>query len=176
MPGWPLLIGRLRGAGGDDLTPWLWAVTLWSQLGSREKRFGTGAMIFSAPSPGRGQLLATFAGGVICAAVVGSAGIVRGLFHADPMAIAATITGMCFVPALALALGVWTGSGKFFEALFAVWWYVGPAHALPGLDFVGVTTASQTPARFATICSLGLLIAALIGRSRQVAYPLAARG
>ncbi len=156
------------------IAPWLWAVTLWSQLGNRERRFGTVAMVFSAPSPARGQLLASYAGGVICAVVIGSAGIARGLFHADATALAAALAGICFVPALALALGVWTGSGKFFEALYAAWWYLGPAHALPGLDFIGVSAASQTPARFAML-ALVLLIAALIGRSRQVAYPLAAR-
>ena len=156
------------------MAPWLWPVTLWSQLGTREKRFGTGAMVFSAPSPARGQLFATYAGGVIVAAIAGSAGIARALIEADALALGATFAAIFFVPALALALGAWTGSGKFFEGLYAAWWYLGPAHAVPGLDFVGVSPASQTPVRFAVL-ALGLLAGAMIGRSRQVAYPMAAR-
>jgi hypothetical protein len=156
------------------VAPWIWPVTLWSQLGTREKQFGTSAMVFSAPSPARGQLFASYAGGVICAAVIGSAGFVHALIQTNAVAFGATFAGVCFVPALALALGAWTGSGKFFESLYAAWWYLGPVNAVPGLDFVGVSAASQTPVRFALL-ALGLLVAAMIGRSRQVAYPLAAR-
>ena len=156
------------------LAPWLWPVTLWSQLGTRERRYGTAAMVFSAPSPARAQLLATYVGGMALALVAGSAGLARGLIHGDAQALGATVAGMAFVPALALTLGVWTGNGKFFESLYTAWWYIGPAHAMPGLDFIGVTTASQTPTRF-LIAALALLVCAFAGRVRQTAYGFALR-
>ena len=49
------------------IAPWLWTVTLWSQLGTRERRFGTAPIVFSAPSPARAQLFATYAGAVAIA-------------------------------------------------------------------------------------------------------------
>ena len=156
------------------IAPWLWPVILWSQLGTRERRFGTAAMVFSAPSPARAQLLATYTGGVAMALVAGCAGLARGLIHGDGQALGATVACIVFVPALALALGVWTGNGKFFEALYTAWWYIGPAHAMPGLDFIGVTTASQTPVRF-LVAALALLACAFAGRVRQTAYAFALR-
>jgi hypothetical protein len=34
------------------------------------------------------------------------------------------LAGALFVPTFALALGVWSGSSKLFEALYTLWWYV----------------------------------------------------
>ncbi len=151
------------------LAAWIWPVTVWSQLGSRESRFGTSAIIFSAPSPLGWQFLATYLAGWLCALAAGSGPILRALLAADAPALGAVLACVCFVPALALALGVWTGSGKFFEALYTAWWYAGPAHFIPGLDFAGGSPQSQQPLLFAAL-ALGLGVTAWIGRGRQIAY------
>lgn len=75
-----------------------------------------------------------------------------------------------FVPTLALALGIWGGSTKFFEALYVVWWYIGLASGLAALDFMGATQkaiARGMPSIYlgATAALLGL---AALGRTRQI--------
>ncbi len=94
---------------------------------------------------------------------------IRLLLSANWPQAAAWLAGALFIPSLSLALGVWSGSSKFFEALFTVWWYIGPAHQLPGLDFMGLSPASSTPGIYWTLAA-GLVLASCLGRRRQVAY------
>ena len=70
--------------------------------------------------------------------------------------------GALFIPSLALALGVWSDSSKLFEALYTVWWYVGPLHQVPSLDFVGGSRASSSPGLY-LILAAGLLLASYSG-------------
>jgi hypothetical protein len=94
---------------------------------------------------------------------------VRLLLSANGQMFAAWLSAALFIPSMALALGVWSGSGKFFEALYTVWWYVGPLHQLPSLDFVGGSRFSSSPGFYLTLAA-ALLLAACAGRRRQVAY------
>jgi hypothetical protein len=70
-----------------------------------------------------------------------------------------------FIPSLALALGVWSGSRKLFEVVYTVLWYVGPLNNVPALDFIfgpastGITFAMAT---------LVMLAAATLGRHRHL--------
>jgi hypothetical protein len=70
------------------------------------------------------------------------------LFARDVAGLAAWGAGALFIPALALALGVTTGTRKFFEALYTAWWYVGPLHHTPQVDFMGTTAQSSTPGSY----------------------------
>ena len=51
--------------------------------------------------------------------------------------------GALFVPALALALGAWTGSSKPFEVVYVTWWYM-VVNLVAPLDFMGVTSGLGT--------------------------------
>jgi ammonia channel protein AmtB len=82
---------------------------------------------------------------------------------------AAWFAGALFIPSMALAMGVWSGSSKLFEAVYTVWWYLGPLHQMPSLDFVGGTRASSSAGLYLALAA-GLLLAACLGRRRQVAY------
>jgi len=65
---------------------------------------------------------------------------------------------------------VWTGSGKFFEALYTVLWYVGPMNHLPQLDYVGGTATpdrAQITLGF-LVASAALLVLSFAGRKRQL--------
>ena len=93
----------------------------------------------------------------------------RLLIGSDGYALAAWLAGALFIPSLALALGVWSGSSKLFEALYTVWWYVGPLHPIPSLDFVGGSRASSSPGLYLSLTAV-LLLASCLGRRRQVAY------
>jgi len=87
------------------------------------------------------------------------------VFAADWQRLAAWLAGALFIPSLALVLGAWTNSSKAFEAIYTFWWYVGPAHHTPGLDFMGTSRASCQPIAYALAAVL--LVAAAYWRRRQ---------
>jgi len=146
---------------------WLWPVLLWSQLGTREAQWSTGALIFSAPRAVPRQLLASYAAGVVVALLTGGGLALHLLYLHDFAGLGAWAAGALFIPALALALGVCSGSRKFFEALYTVWWYIGPLHHIRQLDFMGTTPASSTSGGYLA-ASVLLLIAAYAWRKVRV--------
>ena len=76
------------------------------------------------------------------------------------------LAGLLFIPSLALALGVWTGSSKAFEVLYALFWYLGPLNKVLELDYVGAHT--QDYLAIYLLLSIILVLLALIGRARQI--------
>jgi len=139
----------------------LWPVLVWSQLGTRENRFGTGALMFSSPEPSRKQLTATFVAGILFTTVVTAGPGMRALIPGD--------WGAIFIPALALALGTWSGTSKTFEATYTIWWYAGVANHIRGLDFIGTLEQSRTPMVF-LVLALALAATAYAGRRVRLAY------
>ncbi len=154
---------------GVLLAAWIWPVLVWSQMGCRESRYATQSLIFSADRVVYRQLAALWTAGVAVALVTGAGTGFRMLISANWQMLAAWLAGALFIPSLALALGVWSGSSKFFEALYTVWWYVGPLHQTPSLDFVGGSRVSSSPDLYLSLAA-GLLIMSCLGRRRQVAY------
>lgn len=154
---------------GVILAAWLWPTLVWSQMGTREAQFSTGALIFSAPRAVPRQLLAIYAAGVLLALLTGGGLGLHLLFARDFAGLAAWSAGALFIPALALALGVATGSRKFFEALYTGWWYIGPLHHIRKLDFMGTTAESSTTMAYAVAAVL-LVLAAYIWRKVRLAY------
>jgi hypothetical protein len=154
---------------GVLLAAWLWPALVWSQMGCRESRNATQSLIFSAERVVYRQLAALWIAGVLVALMTGAGTAFRLLTSLDWPQLAAWCAGALFIPSLALALGVWSGSSKLFEAIYTVWWYVGPLHQLPSLDFVGGSRASSSPGLYLTLAA-GLLLASCLGRRRQVAY------
>ena len=155
--------------GGVLLAAWIWPALVWSQMGCRESRHATQSLIFSAERVLYRQLAALWTAGVLVALVTGAGVGVRLLGSSNWQMLGAWFAGALFIPSLALAFGVWSGSSKLFEAVYTVWWYVGPLHQLPSLDFVGGSRASSSPGLYLTLAA-GLLLAACLGRRRQVAY------
>ncbi len=49
---------------GVILAAWIWPILLWSEMGTREARFSTTSLIYSARNAFPGQLLASWAGGL----------------------------------------------------------------------------------------------------------------
>jgi hypothetical protein len=168
-----LIVGSLASSGdaaeGVLIAAWIWPVLVWSQMGSREASNATQPLIFSSPRALYRQLPAAWAAGVVVAALTGGGAAIRLLLSADWHALAAWFAGVLFIPSMALALGVWSGSSKPFEALYTVWWYIGPAHQAPGWDFMGTTAASQSP-RLYLLIAAALLAASYGGRRIRLAY------
>ncbi|MEO6194432.1 MAG: hypothetical protein ABIS20_15590 [Thermoanaerobaculia bacterium] len=150
---------------------WLWPILRWSAMGTREARHGTDGLVFSAARPLSRQLPAVWAAGVLLAVITGGAALVRFALAGDWMAAGAWAVGALFIPTLALALGVWSGSGKLFEVLFLIFWYLGPMQKVPVLDYLGaVPRAVQAGMPLAYLAATGLLMAAAVaGRKRQLA-------
>lgn len=145
---------------------WIWPILVWSPLGNRESRFGTGEILFSAPRPLGRQLPAAWTAGVLVAMAIGGGVAVRHLMTGDLRALGAWAVGAMFIPMLALALGVWSGSGKLFEALYLVLWYVGPMNRTPHLDYLGSTGQGRPLAWLAATAVLAAV--AVAGRRRQL--------
>jgi hypothetical protein len=153
-------------------TAWLWPLPVWSAMGTRESRYGTGALLFSSARILPRQLLATFLAGVAVAAVAGAGAGVRLVLAGALPGLLAWIAGALFLPALALCLGVWTRTSKAFEALMAALWYVGPMNHVPGMDYTGAADGTLT-IHYAAIYSalaLGLVLAALARRRTELRH------
>jgi len=154
---------------GIVATTLLWPVLVWSQLGTRESRFGTSPLMFSSPEPLRKQLTATLLAGILFTAAVTAGAGLRALLAGDRGAIAAWAACILFIPALALALGAWSGTSKTFEAIYTIWWYFGVVNHTPGLDFIGTFDQSRKPMAFLML-ALALAAAAYAGRRVRLAY------
>ena len=165
-----LLVGQLVSPapnvrGGLLLAAWIWPVLLWSQMGCREARHATGALVFSSEQSLSRQLPALWTAGTLIALLTGCGAGIRLLLAADWHSFAAWLAGALFIPSLALALGTWTGASKTFEAIYTIWWYIGPGHQMPGLDFMGLTPPSSSPTLYAI--AAGVLLVAAYWRRRQ---------
>jgi hypothetical protein len=148
---------------------WILPLALWSALGTREKRYNTDQLVFSAPHPLSRQLPLAWLAGVTVALVAGAGVAVNLVLADDWLHLLAWGIGALFIPTLALALGVWSGSSRLFEVVYMLWWYAGPISRTESLDFMG--TGSSLP--LSRVLAYGLftiLLFALtvIGRRRQI--------
>ncbi|HUM07222.1 MAG TPA: hypothetical protein VLT90_17265 [Terriglobales bacterium] len=155
--------------GGVLVAAWIWPILVWSSMGARERRNETESLIFSSARALPRQLPAVWIAGVVVALLTGGGVGIRLLLRGDFAGAEAFLAGAFFVPSLALALGVWSGSSKPFEAIYTAWWYVGPAHHTPGIDFMGVSAASSEPVVFA-MAAVALVAVAYWGRRVRMGY------
>ena len=138
-------------------------------MGTREARHRTSQLLFTAPHSLSRQLPAAWLAGVILAFATGAGfGLKLALTH-DWSGLFGWTVGAMFIPTAALAMGVWSGSSKLFEALFMVCWYIGPVHKVGHLNFMTTSSAAITAGLpwFYLAATVVLLAAALIGRRRQ---------
>lgn len=152
---------------------WIWPILIWSALGAREKRFGTQQLLFSCSRILSRQLPAAWLAGVIIAALLGAGTGFRLAIAGQKANLFAWAVGALFVPSLALALGVWSGTSRFFEGLYTALWYIGPLNRVPGIDFTGGGSGALA-GRFAVVylgITATLLTAAFFGRGRQLHRP-----
>ena len=169
-----LLVGQLVSPepsvrSGFLVVAWIWPILLWSQMGCREARRATASLLFSCERNLSRQLPALWMAGVLVALGTGVGVGIRLLMTRDFHSLAAWGAGAVFIPSFALALGTWSKSGKAFEAIYTVWWYLGPAHQMPGMDFMGTTPASSNPAAY-VLAAIALIAVAYWGRRVRLGY------
>jgi len=139
-------------------------------MGARERRHATESLLYSSPRPLARQLPATWLAGVAVSVAMGGGVALRLALAGETAALGAWAVAALFIPSLALALGTWSGSGKLFEALYTMVWYLGPMNHVPTLDFIGVTPQSAalgTPLHF-LVATVVLLALAALGRARRL--------
>lgn len=152
------------------IAAWIWPLLIWSAMGTRETRLRTDQLVFSTAHPLRRQLPACWLAGVIIALLTGGGTGIRLVVAGEQFGLIAWTVGAFFIPTMALALGVWSGSGKLFEVLYLFLWYLGPANHMGEVDFMGVTgllLPPRTPALFCAITAV-LAVFAITGRKRQL--------
>ena len=152
------------------IAAWIWPLLIWSAMGTRETRLRTDQLVFSTAHPLRRQLPACWLAGVIIAILTGGGTGMRLLFAGEQLGLVAWAVGAFFIPTMALALGVWSGSGKLFEVLYLLLWYLGPANHLGEIDFMGAMgplLPPRTPLLFCAITAT-LAVFTVAGRKRQL--------
>jgi hypothetical protein len=145
---------------------WVWPILLVSPIGNREARFNMQQIAFSSASPLWRQLPAQWIAGFIVILIMGSGAALKFMISGDLVGMLAFLSGALFIPSLALALGVWSGSSKPFEIVYVSLWYLGPLNKVPGLDFIGAQTDGRP--EFFIPLSLALIAFAFLGRARQL--------
>jgi hypothetical protein len=151
-------------------TAWIWPVLIWSAMGTREDRFGTRSLLFSSPRILLRQLPACFLAGFAIAVITGAGVAVRLIMSGQMHNFAGWLAGALFLPAMALALGVVSGTGKAFEAILTLLWYVGPMNHTPGMDYTGAANESMVIpyAVIYAVLTIGFLVFAFFWRGRQL--------
>ena len=92
--------------------------------------------------------------------------IIRFTVDGDSVGLLALFSGAFFIPSLALASGLWSGTSKLFEILYMLIWYLGPLNKLMALDYIG-SHGNGRPEFFIPF-SIVLIVLAFIGRTRQI--------
>jgi hypothetical protein len=143
---------------------------VWSAMGARETRFGTRALLFSSARILPRQILACWLAGFALAVVFGSAAGLRILTTQGAIAFLPWLAGAAFLPSLALALGVWSGTSKPFEGILTAMWYIGPINRVSGIDFTGSSNGPLAMHYVGVylVSAVVLLVAAAALRSRQI--------
>lgn len=145
---------------------WIWPILIWSAMGNREIHNNVQQLAFSSVSPLWRQLPAQWLAGFLVTLAVSSGAILRFSIDGDAPALLALLSGALFIPSLALAAGVWSGTSKVFEILYMVIWYLGPMNKIAELDYSGAH-GSGRPEFFIPV-SLALLALAAAGRAKQL--------
>lgn len=143
-------------------------IKLWSDLGSREKKYNTSQLIFSAPYSVKHQLTAQWVSGVIVTVLLLTGLGIRTLMAADILSMVSLLICALFVPTLALFLGILTGKSMVFEIIYITLWYIGPLNKLPVLDYTHFFTDSQNTNIQYLVLTVLMIVLSIIGRKRQI--------
>jgi hypothetical protein len=144
---------------------WAWPILLLGRLGCREAQNDTHQIVFSAPRPLLNQLPALWLSAFAVLALLGSGALIRFLAAGEFTSLLAWLAGAMFIPSLALALGVLTGSSKSFEVVYVLWMY-GVLQRVPAFDFVGTTP--ESPWQIYALLALGLMVVTVLVRQWQL--------
>lgn len=171
-----LVIGPLGVSIGTARTilllAWVWPILLLSGLGCRENRFDTRQIVFAAPRPIANQLPAAWLVAFVVTAILGSGALVKFIILGEITSLLGWLTGVLFIPSLALCLGTLTGSSKAFEVIFIAWMYM-LTQKMIMIDFMAYNPNGQW--FYYAPLALVLLAVAALARQRQLTAKHVAR-
>jgi len=144
----------------------VWPILIWSAMGSRAVHNNVQQLTYSSKFPLWRQLPAQWLAGFIVTLLVASGAILRLSLDGDTIGLIALLSGVLFIPSLALSAGVWSGTSKLFEVVYLSIWYLGPMNGVGGMDFMGANSNGNIS--FFIPFSIALIVAAFIGRARQL--------
>lgn len=121
---------------------WIMPVFVWSKLGSREAQHHTKNLVFCSVRPVLRHLTALWLIGFLVSLATGGGVALNLVLNGTRSDFIAWLVGALFIPSFALCSGVLTGSGKFFEFLYTLLWYIGPLSGNVSLDFMASTLTS----------------------------------
>ncbi|HYR27897.1 MAG TPA: hypothetical protein VEU30_05495, partial [Thermoanaerobaculia bacterium] len=132
-----------------------------ADVACREKRAGTTALIFAAPSLRTKFVLWKFLSTFFVAFAIAGIPVLRAI-ALRPSSAAAVLTGLAFTCAVATALGILSANPKTFIVAFLTFWYVATQDrgASPELDFAG-WFGTVTPAVLAAYVGVSVAFLAL---------------
>lgn len=125
-------------------------------IACREKRAGTTALVFAAPSLRSRFVLWKFLSSLVVALLITALPLARAIML-RPAAALPLLTGLVFTTAAATALGIVSSNPKAFIAGFLPFWYIATQDkgASPSLDFAGFF-GTATPAVIGMYAALAL--------------------
>ncbi len=132
-------------------------MSIWSQMGNKEKNCGTSDMIVSSCSA-YSKWMATWIAGIVVALLLSLGMFTRIAMLSEWNYLMPWLVGMIFLPTLALVLGSVSGSRRLFEAVFIAFMYFGPINNMWKFDFMGLSS-NNAPLYMAT--TFVLLIAGI---------------
>lgn len=164
-----LVIGQLGAGIGLArfllLVAWVWPILLLSGLGCRENRYDTRQIVFAAPRPIANQLPAAWLAAFVVTAILGSGALVKFIILGETTSLLGWLTGVLFIPSLALCLGALTGSSKAFEIIFVASVYM-LTQKMIMIDFMAYNPNGQW--FYYAPLALVLLAVAALARQRQL--------
>ncbi len=149
---------------------YVWFLLIWSAMGTREMEHETNQYLFSAASPLSRQLPAQLVAGFCLALAISLPILIRQAVVMNFAAVYGVVTAILFVPSFALCIGLWTQGGKFFQVLFAIWYYT-LVNNLSFADFVAGMPITQQEGYYTHIYLLIALISialSFVGRRKQL--------
>ena len=152
------------------LTPaaMVWPLVIWSSMGTRERRYNTGPMLFASPNPITRQFPAVWLSGVLVALAAVGCMALRSVATGHVSYAATLVLAAFLVPSVSLALGTMSGSKKLFEVLYLMIWYIGSIDQLAPLDLLGTTDASIAAAKSGLLCLVLLISLWLAFSARKI--------
>lgn len=142
-------------------------ISIWSQMGNREKACGTSELIASS-CPASAKWLAGWLSGVIVALLISLGMFTRIVMLSEWNYLAPWLAGAVFIPTLALVLGGFGRSRRLFEAIFIVLMYFGPINCMWKFDFMGLTGNNAALYIAVTILLFGIGIATQLLKEKRL--------
>lgn len=135
----------------------IWPIALWSAIGARPTLFDTRSLLFSAPGVHSRQFAALVGAGIVIAVTMCAPTLVRAAIDGEFAYVALLATSVLLIPTTALALGIVSGSRKFFEVVYPLIWYGGSIDTVKPIDLLGTSVESVGRTRMVVFLVIALV-------------------